>query len=88
MLLFLEQYHGPQQVRCNRVWVRKTDTFPALRNELLRLAGNKPDESSTYQGMVDLHWRFTHLVDAQRMAAALSPHLPTRGRAPAPLELR
>ena len=55
------------------VWVRKTDTFPALRNELLRLAGNEPDKSTTYQGMVDLHWRFTHLVDAQRMAAALSP---------------
>jgi hypothetical protein len=28
------------------VWVRKTDTFPALRNELLRLAGNEPDEST------------------------------------------
>jgi len=53
------------------VWVRKTDTFPALRNDLLRLAGNEPDESTTYQG--DLHWGFTHLVDAQRMAAALSP---------------
>jgi len=55
------------------VWVRKTDTFFALRNELLRLAGNEPDESTTYQGMVDLHWGFTHLVDAQRMAAALTP---------------
>jgi hypothetical protein len=54
------------------VWVRKTDTFPALRNELLRLAGNEPDESTGYQGMVDLHWGFTHLVDAQRVAAAIS----------------
>ena len=55
------------------VWVRRTDNFPALRNDLLCLAGNEPDESTIYQGMVDLHWGFTHLVDAQRMAAALSP---------------
>ena len=26
------------------VWVRKTNSFPALRNELLRRAGNEPDE--------------------------------------------
>lgn len=58
------------------VWVAKTDTFPALRNDLLCLAGNEPDESTTYQGMVDLHWGFTHLIDAQRMAAALSPLTP------------
>ena len=37
------------------VWVRKTDSFPALRNELLRLAGNEPDESTSYEGMVDFH---------------------------------
>ena len=55
------------------VWVRKTDTFPALRNELLCLAGNEPDESTGYQGMVDFHWDFAHLADAERTAAALSP---------------
>ena len=44
----------------------------ALRNELLRLAGNEPDESTSYQGMVDFHWGFAHLADAERMAAALS----------------
>ena len=27
------------------VWVRKTNSFPALRNEMLRRAGNEPDES-------------------------------------------
>jgi hypothetical protein len=26
------------------VWVRETDSLPALRNELLRVAGNEPDE--------------------------------------------
>ena len=34
------------------VWVRKTDSFPALHNELLRRAGNEPDESTSYEGMV------------------------------------
>jgi hypothetical protein len=54
------------------VWARETDSFSALRNELLRLAGNEPDESTSYQGMVDFHWGFAHLADAERMAAALS----------------
>jgi hypothetical protein len=55
------------------VWIRETDSFPALRNELLRLAGDEPDESTGYEGMVDFHWGFAHLADAERMAAALSP---------------
>jgi hypothetical protein len=55
------------------VWVRETDSLPALRNELLRLAANEPDESTSYEGMVDFHWGFSHLTDAERMAAALSP---------------
>jgi hypothetical protein len=54
------------------VWIRKTDTFPTLRDEMLRLAGQEPDESTNYEGMVDFHWGFTHLADAERMAAALS----------------
>jgi hypothetical protein len=58
------------------VWVRETDSFPALRNELLRLTGNEPDESTSYQGMADFHWGFAHLADAERMAAALSPLTP------------
>ena len=53
------------------VWVRETDSLPALRNELLRVAGNEPDESTSYDGMVDFHWAFAHLTDAERMAAAL-----------------
>lgn len=55
------------------VWVRKTDAFHALRGELLRLSGDEPDESTEYEGMVDFHWGFVDLVDAERMAAALSP---------------
>jgi len=55
------------------VWIRETDAFPALRDELLRLAGEEPDESTGYQGMVDFHWGFSHLADAERMAATLRP---------------
>lgn len=55
------------------VWVREANSFPALRNELLRLAGNEPDESTSYEGMVDFHWGFARLAEAERMAAALSP---------------
>jgi hypothetical protein len=62
-------HHGHQQVR---VWVRETDSFPALRNELLRLVGNEPDESTSYEGMVDFHWGFSDLADAEHVAAALS----------------
>ena len=54
------------------VWVRKTDSFPALHNELLRRAGNEPDESTSYEGMVDFHWGFVDLVAAEHVAAALS----------------
>ena len=54
------------------VWIRKTSSLPTLRDELLRLAGNEPDESTDYEGMVDLHWSFTNLADAVRVAAALS----------------
>jgi hypothetical protein len=55
------------------VWLRKTDSFPALRTELLGLAGDEPDESTDYQGMVDFHWSFALLADAERMASALTP---------------
>jgi hypothetical protein len=54
------------------VWVRKTGSFPALRDELLRLAGSQPDESTSYEGMVDFHWGFSNLEDAEHVAAAFS----------------
>jgi hypothetical protein len=62
------------------VWVRKTGSFPALRNELLRLAGNEPDESTSYEGMVDFHWGFVDLVAAEHVAAALKRILDTAFR--------
>jgi hypothetical protein len=55
------------------VWVRKTDSFPFLRDELLSLAGDEPDESTGHEGMVDFHWGFKRFSDAQLLAAALSP---------------
>jgi hypothetical protein len=55
------------------VWIRETDAFPALRDELLALAGEEPDESTGYEGMVDFHWGFADLADAERLAAALGP---------------
>jgi hypothetical protein len=55
------------------VWVRKTDSFPFLRDELLGLAGDEPDESTGYEDMVDFHWGFKHFSEAQRLAAALNP---------------
>jgi hypothetical protein len=55
------------------VWVKKTETFPILRDELLRLAGDEPDESTGYEGMVDFHWGFTRLNEAERLANVLSP---------------
>lgn len=55
------------------VWIRQTNAFPSLRDDLLALAGDEPDESTGYEGMVDFHWRFAHLTDAERMAAALTP---------------
>ncbi len=54
------------------VWVRETDSLPALRDELLRLVGNEPDNTTSYEGMVDFHWGFADLADAEHVAAALS----------------
>ena len=70
-------------------WLRETDAFPALRDELLALAGDEPDESTRYEGMVDFHWGFAKLADAERMAAALTPLTsPVRAGPPAAIELR
>jgi hypothetical protein len=54
------------------VWMRETGSFPTLRDELLSLAGSEPVQSTSYNGMVDLHWGLSSLVDAERMAASLS----------------
>ncbi|MGB7009110.1 MAG: hypothetical protein WBD97_01760 [Pseudolabrys sp.] len=70
------------------VWVRKADSFPTLRDELLRLAGSAPDESTSYEGMVDFHWGFVDLADAEHVAAAQPDGLPVRHRASTTLQLR
>jgi hypothetical protein len=54
------------------VWVRRTDAFRAVRDELVRLAGDDPDESTDYEGMVDFHWGFARLPEAEGLATALT----------------
>jgi hypothetical protein len=54
------------------VWVRKTEAFLGLRDELIGLAADEPDEGTEYEGMVDLHWRFDSFAKAETVAAALT----------------
>ena len=53
-------------------WIRKTDTFPALRDELIGLAVLEPDELSEWEGMVAFHWGFDSLMEAESVAEALT----------------
>ena len=54
------------------VWLRKTDAFAALRDQVLDLAAEEPFESTEYEGMVDFHWRFDTWAEAEAVAKALS----------------
>ena len=54
------------------VWIKKTEGFAALRDEVLDLAVDKPFESADYEGMVDFHWRFDTEEEANSVAEALS----------------
>ena len=54
------------------VWVKKTDNFPALRDELLGLAVDEPYEFIDYEGIVDFHWRYDTLKEAERVAETLT----------------
>ena len=54
------------------VWVRKTEVFEELRNDLVRLVGDEPYESTEYEGMVDLHWGFEEHTKAKQVAESLS----------------
>ena len=54
------------------VWVRKTDDFPALRYELIGLAADEPDKSTEYESMIDFHWGFDSLREAESVAEALT----------------
>lgn len=53
------------------VWIKKNESFPALRSELLAAAGAEPYEMTEYQGMADFHWGMTSIVDARKLAEAL-----------------
>ena len=54
------------------VWVRKTDAFPALRDELIGLAAEEPDEFGGDDEIVDFHWRFDNLKEAESVAEVLT----------------
>ena len=53
------------------VWVKKTDSFKALKEQLASIAKSDPDESTEFEGMVDFHWRFDSFTEAKRLANAL-----------------
>lgn len=54
------------------VWVKKTDAFAALRDELIGLAADAPDESTEDEGVVDFHWGFDSLKEAESVAGAMA----------------
>ena len=54
------------------VWLRKTDAFATLRDQVLDLAAEAPFESAEYEDMVDFHWRFDTWADGEAVATALS----------------
>ena len=53
------------------VWVKKTDSFKALKEQLASIAKSEPDELTEFEGMVDFHWRFDLFAEAKRLANAL-----------------
>ena len=54
------------------VWIKKTDSFAALRDELIGLAADEPDESGGDDEIVDFHWRFDNLKEAESVAEVLT----------------
>jgi hypothetical protein len=53
------------------VWVRKTDAFKAIQEQLVAIAGDEPAESTEYEGMIDFHWGFDVRAEAERLANSL-----------------
>ena len=53
------------------VWIRKTDTFKAVKEQMASIAQDEPDESTEFDGMVDFHWRFDSYAKAERLANSL-----------------
>jgi hypothetical protein len=54
------------------VWIKKGEDFAKLRDEVLGLAVEEPFESTEYEGMLDFHWGFDCLADAESVAQALN----------------
>ena len=52
------------------VWIKMTEHFPAVRSEVLSVAGREPYEMTEHQGMCDFHWSFTNFEDARRFVGA------------------
>lgn len=48
-----------------------TEQFDFLCSELLSIAGAEPYDSTDYQGVVDFHWGFDSLAEAQKLADIL-----------------
>ncbi len=53
------------------IWVRKTDEFEAIRNDLISLVGDEPFETTEYEGIVDFHWGFKEHAKAKQIADSL-----------------
>jgi hypothetical protein len=53
------------------VWVRKTNEFEAIRNDLISLVGDEPYETAEYEGVVDFHWGFKEHAKAKQIADSL-----------------
>jgi hypothetical protein len=51
---------------------QKDEALLALRDELIRLAADEPDEVSEHEDMVDFHWRSDSFAKAETVAAALA----------------
>jgi hypothetical protein len=54
------------------VWIKKTDSFSELRDELIGLAADERDESGGDEEIVDFHWRFDSLKEAESVAEVLA----------------
>ena len=53
------------------VWLKVSERFDDQRSQILSIAGKEPYDSTLYQGMLDFHWGFDSLAEAQKLAGAL-----------------
>ena len=55
------------------VWVRKTDTFKAVKEQMASIAKDEPDEPTEFDGMVDFSLA-VRFVREGRTAGAFAPN--------------